>query len=65
MRIIRLKSIVALIVLAIGSVWAIFALQPEPPIDAYAVLNEDLEPFISDFNSASDGVRAVLLVGPT
>lgn len=31
----------------------------------YPQLDENLEPFHSDFNEASDHVRAVLLVGPT
>lgn len=31
----------------------------------YERLDDDLEPFRSDFNEASDHVRAVLLVGPT
>jgi len=31
----------------------------------YEQLDDDLEPFRSDFNEASDHVRAVLLVGPT
>jgi hypothetical protein len=31
----------------------------------YPQLDENLEPFRSDFNEASDHVRAVLLVGPT
>jgi len=31
----------------------------------YEALDERLEPFRSDFNAASDHVRAVLLVGPT
>lgn len=33
--------------------------------NSYAVLDDDLEPFRSAFNAASDQARAVLLVGPT
>lgn len=33
--------------------------------DSYAVLDDDLQPFRSAFNDASDQARAVLLVGPT
>lgn len=35
------------------------------PDAGYEVLGEDLEPFRSAFNAASDRPRAVLLVGPT
>lgn len=31
----------------------------------YEIVGEDLEPFRSAFNAASEDVRAVLLVGPT
>lgn|GEM_PF-6385672 len=31
----------------------------------YVVLDQNLEPFRSDFNAKADHVRAVLLVGPT
>lgn len=40
---------------------AVFAAEPKE----YQVVDPDLEPFRSDFNAASDRVRAVLLVGPT
>lgn len=54
--------------LALGIVACGFCACASPARSAapgYELVGEDLEPFRSAFNAASDDVRAVLLVGPT
>lgn len=66
MRDLNVKLLFLVAILAAGAILGLaHGLLGRSDEQAYVIVGEDLEPFRTNFNAASDHVRAVLLVGPT